>query len=100
MRPPFSDTPWKKIDLSSTESLRKVASRKMAVCFALVEEVIQREMRECRLFEGGGVAFTEGCLSSLMEAGAEGCFSSLIGKRGELEVAWSTEGAVMIGAVA
>jgi hypothetical protein len=35
-----------------------------------------------------------------MEVGAEGCLSSLIGKRGEFEVAWSIEGAVMIGAVA
>jgi hypothetical protein len=35
-----------------------------------------------------------------MEAGAEGCLSSLIGKRGELEVAWSIEGAVTIETVA
>jgi hypothetical protein len=60
MRQPFSDTPSKKIDLSSTESLRKIASRKMAVCFALVEEVIQREMRECRLFGEEGMRLRRG----------------------------------------
>jgi hypothetical protein len=60
MRQPFSDTPSKKIDLSSTQSLRKVALRKMAVCFALIEEVIQREMRECRLFGEEGMRLRRG----------------------------------------
>jgi hypothetical protein len=40
MRPPFSVTPSKKIDLSLIESLGNATSSKMALCSASVEELL------------------------------------------------------------